>query len=60
MFNKTIQEKEARTKKIINEMRNRCSEKPKSPEVQKQEEKVEENIQKASYVESDGEVFGDE
>ena len=44
----------------INEMRNRCSEKQKSPEVKKQEEKVEENIQKASYVESDGEVFGDE
>ena len=60
MFNKTIQEKEARTKKIINEMRNRCSEKQKSPEVQKQEEKVEENIHKANYVESDGEVFGDE
>ena len=60
MFNKTIQEKEARTKKIINDMRNRYSEKNKSPEVKKQEEKVEENIQKASYVESDGEVFGDE
>lgn len=60
MFNKTIQEKEARTKKIISEMRNRCSEKPKSPEVQKQEEKVKDNIQKANYVESDGEVFGDE
>ena len=60
MFNKTIQEKEARTKKIINDMRNRYSEKTKSPEVNKQEEKVEENIQKASYVESDGEVFGDE
>ena len=60
MFNKTIQEKEARTKKIINDMRNRYSEKTKSPEVKKQEEKVEENIQKASYVESDGEVFGDE
>ena len=41
-------------------MRNRYSEKTKSPEVNKQEEKVEENIQKASYVESDGEVFGDE
>ena len=60
MFNKTIQEKEARTKKIINDMCNRYSEKTKSPEVNKQEEKVEENIQKASYVESDGEVFGDE
>lgn len=60
MFNKTIQEKETRTKKIINDMRNRYSEKTKSPEVNKQEEKVEENIQKASYVESDGEVFGDE
>lgn len=60
MFNKTIQEKEARTKKIINDMRNRYSEKTKSPEVKKQEEKVEENIQKESYVESDGEVFGDE
>ena len=30
MFNKSIQEKEVRTKKIINEMRNRYNEKNKS------------------------------
>lgn len=63
MFSKTIQEKEARTKKIINEMRNRYSENSKSPEVKKQEEKVAENAENAqnmNYVESDGEVFGDE
>ena len=63
MFSKTIQEKEARTKKIINEMRNRYSENSKSPEVKKQEEKVAENTENAqnmNYVESDGEVFGDE
>lgn len=60
MFNKSIQEKEARTKKIISEMKNRYNENYKSPEVKKQDQKVEENIKKASYVESDGEVFGNE
>ena len=40
MFNKSIQEKEARTKKIINEMRNRHNEKIKSPEIKEQEEKI--------------------
>ena len=58
MFNKSIQEKEARTKKIISEMKNRYNENYKSPEVKKQDQKVEENIKKANYVESDGEVFG--
>ena len=60
MFNKSIQEKEARTKKIISEMKNRYNENYKSPEVKKQDQKVEENIKKANYVESDGEVFGEE
>lgn len=60
MFNKSIQEKEARTKKIISEMKNRDNENYKSPEVKKQDQKVEENIKKANYVESDGEVFGNE
>ena len=55
-----IQEKEARTKKIISEMKNRYNENYKSPEVKKQDQKVEENIKKANYVESDGEVFGNE
>ena len=60
MFNKSIQEKEARKKKIISEMKNRYNENYKSPEVKKQDQKVEENIKKANYVESDGEVFGNE
>ena len=60
MFNKSIQEKEARTKKIISEMKNRYNENYKSPEVKKQDQKVDENIKKANYVESDGEVFGNE
>lgn len=60
MFNKSIQEKEARTKKIISEMKNRYNENYKSPEVKKQDQKVEENIKKANYVESDGEVFVNE
>ena len=60
MFNKSIQEKDARTKKIISEMKNRYNENYKSPEVKKQDQKVEENIKKANYVESEGEVFGNE
>ena len=45
MFNKKIQQKEERTNKIINEMRNRnlSTNKPKSPEVKGQEQKVAEN-----------------
>lgn len=65
MFNKSIQQKEDRTKKIINEMRNRnpYAEKYKSPEVKGQEEKVAENEKQASYQETsdclqaDGEIF---
>ena len=65
MFNKSIQQKEDRTKKIINEMRNRnpYAEKPKSPEVKGQEEKVAENEKQAGYqetsdcLEADGEIF---
>ena len=41
-------------------MKNRYNENYKSPEVKKQDQKVEENIKKANYVESDGEVFGNE
>ena len=65
MFNKSIQQKEERTNKIINEMRNRnpYTEKPKSPEVKGQEEKVAENEQQAGFqatssdLEADGEIF---
>ena len=66
MFNKSIKEKEARTQKIISEMKKRYTEKSKSPEVKKQEEKVEENKEKvkyqetADYLEADGETFEDE
>lgn len=65
MFNKSITQKEERTKKIINEMKNRSSSvnKPKSPEVKGQEQKVAENEKQAGYQETsdclqaDGEVF---
>lgn len=63
MFNKSIQEKEVRTKKIINEMRNRYNEKNKSPEIKRQEEKVAENQRKSDYqvtsdyLQADGETF---
>ena len=65
MFNKSIQQKENRTNKIINEMRNRqtySTNKPKSPEVKGQEQKVEENERQAvndeetRFAEADGEV----
>lgn len=66
MFNKSIQQKEERTQKIINEIKNKntSTNKPKSPEVKGQEQKVEENEKQASYQETsdcldaDGEVFG--
>ena len=70
MFNKSIKQKEERTKSIINEMRNRnyYTEKPKSQEtksqeVKQQEKKIEENEQKSEYQETtdylqaDGETF---
>lgn len=70
MFNKSIKQKEERTKNIINEMRNRnfYTEKPKSQEtksqeVKEQEKKIEENEQKSEYQETsdylqaDGETF---
>lgn len=65
MFNKSIKQKEDRTKKIINEMRNRnfYTEKPKSQEVQEQEEKIKENEKNSEYEETsdylqaDGETF---
>ena len=65
MFNKKIQQKEDRTNKIINEMRNRnnySTNKPKSPEVRGQEQKVAENEQQAvndeqnRFAEADGEI----
>lgn len=70
MFNKTIQQKEERNNKIINEMKNRhncnvnnqSTNKPKSPEVKGQEEKVAENEKQAinneesRFAEADGEV----
>lgn len=65
MFNKNIQHKEERTKKIINEMKTRSAQwqKEKSPEVKEQEQKVAENEEVAGYqenmdfIESDGEIF---
>lgn len=65
MFNKSIKQKEDRTKKIINEMRNQnfYTEKIKSQEVQEQDKKVEENEKKSEYQETsdylqaDGEIF---
>lgn len=64
MFSKTIKQKEDRTNKIINEMRNRTnySNKAKSTEVKEQEEKVAQNREKAinqvdtTFAESDGEI----
>ena len=64
MFNKSIQQKENKTNKIIAEMRNRNSyttNKAKSPEVMGQEQKVAENEQqavndeKSRFAEADGE-----
>ena len=65
MFNKSIQQKEQKTNKIINEMKNRnlySTNKPKSSEVRGQEQKVAENEKQAvndeesRFAESDGEV----
>ena len=65
MFNKNIQQKEQRTNKIISEMRNRNSyttNKPKSPQVRGQEQKVAENEKQAvndeesKFAEADGET----
>lgn len=66
MFNKSIQQKEERTKKIISEMKNRnnsSTNKPKSPEVRGQEQKVMENEkqivndEKSKFINADGEVL---
>ena len=66
MFNKSIQQKEERTKKIINEMKNRnnhITNKTKSPEVRGQEEKVADNEKQvannmeSSFADADGEVL---
>ena len=65
MFNKNIQQKEQRTNKIINEMKNRnlySTNKPKSPEVRGQEQKVAENEKQAvndeesRFADADGEM----
>ena len=61
MFNRNIQQKEQRTNKIITEMRNRN--KPKSPEVIGQEQKVAENEkqavndEKSRFADADGEIL---
>ena len=64
MYNKTLQQKEERTKKIISEMKNRnnsSTNKPKSPEVRGQEQKVMENErqvandEKSKFINADGE-----
>ena len=60
MFKKTIQQKEIKTNKIINEMRNRqaySTNKPKSPEVMGQEQKVAEN--EKQVVNNEKSVFSD-
>lgn len=65
MFCKTINHKEERNQKIINEIQKRTSiiNKPKSPEVKGQEQKIAENEELAGYqevsdcLEADGEVF---
>ena len=66
MFNKNLKQKEVRTNKIINEMRNRNSytttNKPKSEEVRGQEQKVADNEKIAMnneedrFAEADGEI----
>ena len=67
MFNKSIQQKENKTNKIINEMRNKnlynaSTNKQKSPEVRMQEKRVDKNKDKAineverRFAEADGEI----
>ena len=65
MFNKKIQQKEIKTNKIINEMKNRqafSTNKPKSSEVMGQEQKVAKNEkqavndEKSRFADADGEV----
>ena len=65
MFKKSIQQKELKTNKIINEIRNRqaySTSKTKSPEVISQEQKVAENEkqavndEKSRFADADGEV----
>ena len=67
MFKKTIQQKEIKTNKIINEMKNRqvySTNKPKSSEVIVQEQKVAENEkqavnnEKSVFSDADGEEIG--
>ena len=66
MFNKSIEQKENRTNKIINQMRSRqnntSTNKPKSIEVMGQEQKVAENEkqvvndEKSKFINADGEI----
>ena len=65
MFNKSIKQKEDKTKRIIKEMHNKGCYKDqcKSQEVKEQEEKIAENERKMNYqevsehLEADGEIF---
>ena len=65
MFNKSMQQKDERTRKIISEMKNRnlSTNKPKSPEVKGQEQKVAENEKQAvndeqsRFADADGEIL---
>ncbi len=67
MFNKNIQQKEDRNKKIIQEMKNRTDNicKTKSSQVKEQEDKIKENEKESEFqditdcLESDGEIFGE-
>ena len=64
MFDKSMKQKEEKTKKIINELKNRnfSVNKPKSPEVLGQEQKIVENEKQAEndeesrFTEADGEI----
>ena len=65
MINKSMNQKDAKTKKIIEKMQNPSTNKPKSEEVKIQDEKIEENKEQVecedllNSIESDGEVFGE-
>ncbi|MCI8273375.1 MAG: sporulation protein YtfJ [Clostridia bacterium] len=65
MFSKSIQQHEGKIQNIVTEMKDKCSStnKPKSKEVEGQEQKVSENEKRAGYqevsdcLEADGEIF---
>ena len=64
MFNKTMNQNEECSKRIINEIKKK-NYKPKSPEVKEQEKKIkenediDENQMEIEFREADGEIFGD-